>query len=179
MLSSQLGIWRTRSQILWSYSLGERTIGGPANVFSQTTSMKVIRRSFLPGTIPNIRYVRESHSPKLPKLTKLIKVKIQLPLSLFCFATFQLFLFFSNNDHIPVHSLGATHSLMVSSITVPFGHSHPLVIQMRGQARGPVVLHVWWQPGCEAHSFLTCPLMGQTASKYSYVHNHSTYKNSF
>ena len=54
---------------------------------------------------------------------------------------------------------------MASSITVPSGHSQPLTMQTRGQATGPVVLHVWWQAGCEAQSFLTCPLMGQTTSK--------------
>ena len=67
-----------------------------------------------------------------------------------------------------MHSLGVTHSFLSSSITVPFGHSHPLVIQTAGQATDPVVLHVWWQPGCEAHSFLTCPLTGQAAIKIIY-----------
>ena len=38
-----------------SYQANEK-IGGPTNVFLQTTSMKVMRRSFLPQTIPNIRY---------------------------------------------------------------------------------------------------------------------------
>ena len=44
--------------------------------------------------------------------------------------------------YVPVHSIGATHCFMVSSITVPFGHSHPLTIQAAGQATGSVVLHV-------------------------------------
>ena len=48
---------RTRSQMLCSYLVIERTrIGDPANVFLRTTSMKVVRESFLPRTIPNIRY---------------------------------------------------------------------------------------------------------------------------
>ena len=68
--------------------------------------------------------------------------------------------------YAPAHSLGATHCFMVSSITVPFGHSHPLTIQTAGQATGSVVLHVWWQSGCEAHSFLICPLMGQAEMNY-------------
>ena len=62
---------------------------------------------------------------------------------------------------IPSQLLGATHSFLSSSTTVPSGHSHPLTIQTAGQTTDPVVLHVWWQSGCEAHSFLTCPLMGQ------------------
>ena len=48
-------------------------------------------------------------------------------------------------------------------MTCPAGHSHPLTKQMRGQAIGLVVLHVRWQLGCEAHSFLICPSMGQAA----------------
>ena len=36
---------------------GERKIGDPVNVFSQTMSLKVIRESFLPRMIPNIRYL--------------------------------------------------------------------------------------------------------------------------
>ena len=35
---------------------GEQRIGNLANVFLWTTSMKVIHKSFLPWTIPNIRY---------------------------------------------------------------------------------------------------------------------------
>ena len=46
------------------------------------------------------------------------------------------------DNYTPEHSFGATHSFMASSMTVPSGHSHPLTIQTRGQARGPVVLHV-------------------------------------
>ena len=62
---------------------------------------------------------------------------------------------------LPLHSLGATHSFFSSSITVPVGHSHPLIIQTAGQGLGPVLLHVRWQLGCEAHSLLICPLTGQ------------------
>ena len=46
-------------------------------------------------------------------------------------------------------------------MTCPSGHSHPLTIQMRAQATGSVLLHVSWQLGGEAHSFLICPSMGQ------------------
>ena len=34
--------------------------------------------------------------------------------------------------YIPVHSLGATHSFLASSITIPLGHSHPLTIKTSG-----------------------------------------------
>ena len=56
-------------------------------------------------------------------------------------------------------------------MTCPSGHSHPLLIQMRGQGIGPVLLHVRWQLGGEAHSFLICPSMGQAAISiiHSYV----------
>ena len=47
-----------------------------------------------------------------------------------------------NDIYIPSHPLGATHSFLSSSITVPSGHSHPLTIQTAGQATGSVVLHV-------------------------------------
>ena len=43
---------------------------------------------------------------------------------------------------IPSQLLGATHSLLSSSMTVPSGHSHPLTIQTAGQTTDPVVLHV-------------------------------------
>ena len=52
-----LGVVRTRLQILCSCLSGKRRIGDPVNVFSWTTSMKVIHESFLLRTIPNIRYV--------------------------------------------------------------------------------------------------------------------------
>ena len=71
--------------------------------------------------------------------------------------------------HVPAHSFGVTHLFIAPSITVPSGHSHPLTIQTAGQTTGPVVLHVWWQPGCEAHSNLTCPLIGQAVDKYVHV----------
>ena len=48
---------RTKWQILRSQLLGERRIGDPVNFSLRTTSMKVIHESFLPQTIPNIRYV--------------------------------------------------------------------------------------------------------------------------
>ena len=35
----------------------EKSLGEPTNVFSQTTSMKVIRESYVLWTIPNIRYM--------------------------------------------------------------------------------------------------------------------------
>ena len=71
------------------------------------------------------------------------------------------------NDYcVPSHSLGATHSFLSSSIKVPSGHSHPLTMQTAGQTIGSwVLLHVWWQSGCEAHSFLTCPSTGQAVIK--------------
>ena len=73
---------------------------------------------------------------------------------------------YRNDYNVPSHSLGATHSFLSSSITVPSGHSHPLAIQTAGQTIGSwVLLHVWWQSGCEAHSFLTCPSTGQTVIK--------------
>ena len=65
------------------------------------------------------------------------------------------------HGYIPSHCLGYTHLFASQSMTVPAGHSHPLITQIRGQATGPVLLHAWWQLGSEAHSFLTCPLMGQ------------------
>ena len=70
------------------------------------------------------------------------------------------------NAYVPaLHSLGTTHSFFSSSMTVPVGHSHPLIIQTKGQAPGSVLLHVRWQLGCEAHSFLICPLIGHTVIK--------------
>ena len=47
-----------------------------------------------------------------------------------------------SNCYVPLHSLGGTHSLVASSMTVPKGHSHPLIMQIRGQAIGPILLHV-------------------------------------
>ena len=69
--------------------------------------------------------------------------------------------------HIPVHSLGGTHSFWSQSMTVPLGHSHPSGIQVRGQATGPVLLHARWQLGCVAHSLLICPWMGQAVIKFA------------
>ena len=46
------------------------------------------------------------------------------------------------NNYIPSQSIGATHSLVASSMIVPLGHSQPLAIQMRGHATSPVLLHV-------------------------------------
>ena len=43
--------------------------------------------------------------------------------------------------YVPSHSPGVTHSFIASSITVPGGHSHPSMIQIRGQIVG-VRLHV-------------------------------------
>ena len=43
--------------------------------------------------------------------------------------------------NIPRHCIGVTHSFLVQSMIIPKGHSHPLVIQMRGQKTGPVLLH--------------------------------------
>ena len=65
-------------------------------------------------------------------------------------------------SYVPVHSLGATHSFLASSKNVPFGHSHPLIAQISGQAMGSVLPHLRVQLGCAAHGFLTCPLIGQT-----------------
>ena len=48
-----------REQGCKSYETSDQAnkkIGGPTNVFLQTTSMKVMHRSFLPQTIPNIWY---------------------------------------------------------------------------------------------------------------------------
>ena len=75
-----------------------------------------------------------------------------------------------NGLYLPSHLLGSTHSLFVTSMTVPAGHSHPLITQISGQGIGPVLLHVRWQLGCEAHSFLICPLMGQAAIKHMIHH---------
>ena len=50
------GFARTRSQILCSWLSDEQRIGNPTNVFSRTTSMNIIRKSFLLQTIRNIQY---------------------------------------------------------------------------------------------------------------------------
>ena len=59
-------------------------------------------------------------------------------------------------------------------MTVPGGHSHPLTIQTRGQGTGPVLLHVRWQLGCEAHSLRICPLMGQAVINVIYLNAYSS-----
>ena len=43
---------------------------------------------------------------------------------------------------IPSQSLGPTHSLLTTSMTVPVGHSHPLSIQIAGQGLLPSSLQV-------------------------------------
>ena len=70
---------------------------------------------------------------------------------------------------IPAHFLGITHSFLSQSMTVPTGHSHPFITQMRGQTAGSVSLHARWQLGGEAHSLLICPLMGQATFKIQFM----------
>ena len=51
------GFARPWSQILCNQLSGKQSIGDPVNVFLQAMSMKVICKSFLPQTIPNIWYI--------------------------------------------------------------------------------------------------------------------------
>ena len=69
---------------------------------------------------------------------------------------------------VPSHSFGATHSPLNTSMTVPSGHSHPSTIQTAGQGLLLLSLQVWWHKGCEAHSFLICPLIGHAKNSILY-----------
>lgn len=76
---------------------------------------------------------------------------------------------------IPSHSIGSTHLRLIKSKTIPNGHSHPFTIQIGGQGTVTfLLLHVSWQLGDLAHSFLTCPSKGQAAIEVTlcnYAHN--------
>ena len=61
------------------------------------------------------------------------------------------------------HVVGSTHCLVMLFTTIPLGHSHPLTLQIRGQAISLLILsHLRVQLSGIAQRFLVWPLIGHS-----------------